>query len=113
MYVPVLTMGWTDPTQGIITYLVNGRPMYLISEFGQIPYKELKIQSETYWKHDGIKKRQQAAQNNDMMTKCILASLTESARDQLLIANHTWTFSNEDPNNPTNVAVAVLLTKIS
>ena len=72
-------MGWMDPMKGIITYQVNGRAMNLISEYGQIPYEELKTQSEAYWKHDGIKKHQQKAQNNDMMTKCILASLTKSA----------------------------------
>ena len=91
-------MGWTDPSQGIITYQVNGRATNLISEYGQIPYEELKTQSETYWKHDGVKKRQRAAQNNDMMTRCTLASLTESAQDQLLIAKHGWTFSDDDPS---------------
>jgi hypothetical protein len=46
-----------------------------------------------------------------MMTKCILASLTESARDQLLVAKHIWTLNVKDPVNPTNVAVAALLYK--
>ena len=72
-------MGWTNPAQGIVTYQVAGRDMNLISEYGQIPYDALKLQSQAYWKHDGAKKRQRAAQNNDMMTKCILASLTKSA----------------------------------
>jgi len=45
------------------------------------------------------------------MTKCILSSLTEAARDQLLVAKHSWILSNEDPINPTNVAVAALLYK--
>jgi hypothetical protein len=88
-----------------------GRDMNLISEYGQIPYEELKAQSETYWKHDGPKKRQRTAQSNDMMTKCILASLTEATRDQLLIAKHSWMFSNEDPTNPTNITVAAFLYK--
>jgi hypothetical protein len=104
-------MGWTDPSQGITTYQIAGRDMNLISEYGQIPYDEIKTQSETYWKYNGIKKRQRAAQNNDMMVKCILASLTESARDQLLVAKHIWTLNDEDPVNPTNVAVAALLYK--
>ena len=77
-------MGWTNRAQGIVTYQVDGRDMNLILEDGQIPYDDLKLQSQTYWKHDGAKKRQRAAQNNDMMTKCILLSLTEAARDQLL-----------------------------
>jgi len=102
-------MGWTNPAQGIVTYQVAGRDMNLISEYGQIPYDELKLQSEVYWKHDGTQKRQRAAQNNDMMTKCILSSLTESARDQLLVAKHSWILSDQDPINPTNVAVAALL----
>ena len=104
-------MGWTNPAQGIVTYQIAGRDMNLISEYGQIPYDKLKAQSKIYWKHDGAKKRERAAQNNDMMTKCILASLTESARDQLLVAKHSWILSDDDPINPTNVAVAALLYK--
>jgi hypothetical protein len=46
-----------------------------------------------------------------MMSKCILSSLTETAWDQLLVANHGWTLSDEDPLNPTNVPVAALLYK--
>ena len=104
-------MGWTNPAQGIVTYQVAGRDMNLISEYRQIPYDGLKLQSQTYWKHDGAKKRQRAAQNNDMMAKCILSSLTEAARDQLLVAKHSWILSDEDPVNPTNVAVGALLYK--
>jgi hypothetical protein len=104
-------MGWSNPAQGITTYQVDGRNMNLISEYGQIPYDDLKLQSQAYWKHDGAKKRERAAQNNEMMTKCILSSLTESARDQLLVAKHSWMLSDEDPANPTNVAVAALLYK--
>jgi hypothetical protein len=43
-----------------------------------------------------------------MMTKCILSSLTESTQDQLLVAKHSCILSDEDPINPTNVAVAAL-----
>jgi hypothetical protein len=71
----------------------------------------LKLQSEAYWKHDGIKKRQRAAQNNDMMTNCILSSLTESPQDQLLVAKHSWILNDEDPVNPTDVAATALLYK--
>ena len=45
------------------------------------------------------------------MAKCILSSLTESARDQLLVAKHSWILSDKDPVNPTNIAVAALLNK--
>ena len=104
-------MGWSNPAQGIVTYQVAGRNMNLISEYEQIPYDDLKLQSETYWKHNGAKKRERAAQNNDMMAKCILSSLTEAAREQLLVAKHSWMLSDEDPANPTNIAVAALLYK--
>jgi hypothetical protein len=104
-------MGWTNPSQGIVTYHVAGRDMNLISEYGQIPYDTIRDQSQAYWKYDGAKKRQRAAQNNEMMTKCILSSLTEPARDQLLVAKHSWTMNDEDPVNPTNVPVAALLYK--
>ena len=46
-------MGWTNPNQGIVTYQVAGRNLNLISEYGQIPYDEIKTQSQAYWKHDG------------------------------------------------------------
>ncbi len=46
-----------------------------------------------------------------MMTRYILSSLTEAARDQILIAKHVWTLNDEDPVNPTNVPVAALLYK--
>jgi hypothetical protein len=104
-------MGWTNPIQGIVTYQVAGRNLNLISDYGQVPYDEIKTQSQAYWKHDGDKKRQRAAQNNEMMTKCILSSLTEAARDQLLVAKHNWTMSDEDPVNPSSVPVAALLYK--
>ena len=61
-------MGWMNPAQGIMTYQVAGQDMNLILECGQIPYNELKLQSEVYWKHDGIKKHQRAVQNNNMMS---------------------------------------------
>ena len=41
-------MGWTNPAQGIVTYQVDGRGMNLILEYGQIPYDNLKLQSQTY-----------------------------------------------------------------
>ena len=68
-------------------------------------------QSEVYWKYGGAKNNQREAQNNEMMAKCIFASLTEATRDQLLVAKHYWTLIDEDPTSPTNVAVAALLYK--
>jgi hypothetical protein len=38
-------MGWTNPSQGITTYQVDGRNCDLISEYGQIPYDAIKTQS--------------------------------------------------------------------
>ena len=76
-------MGWTNSFQGITIYQVNGRNYDLISEYGQIPYDAIKTQSEVYWKYGGAKTAQRAAQNNEMM---VLASLTDAAKDQLLVA---------------------------
>ena len=45
------------------------------------------------------------------MAKCILASLTESARDQLLVVKHSWILNDEDPENLTDVSVAALINK--
>ena len=98
-------MGWTNPSQGITTYQVNARNYELISEYGQVPYDVIKDQSEVYWKYGGAKKNQREAQNNEMMTKSILVSLTEAARDQLLVAKHSWMHVNENPVNPTKVTV--------
>ena len=83
----------------------------MISEYGQIPYDAIKTQSEVYWKYGGAKTTQRAAQNNEMMAKCILASLTDAAKDQLLVAKHSWMINNEDPTNPTSISVAALLYK--
>ena len=58
-----------------------------------------------------MKKQQQAAQNNEMMTKCILATLTKSAQDQLLVAKHSWILNDEDPAHLTDVTVTALLYK--
>ena len=104
-------MGWSNPVQGITTYQVDGINCDLISEYGKILYEDIKTQSETYWKAAGVKKQQRATQNNEMMAKCILASLTESARDQLLVAKHSWILNDEDPDNPTDITVAALLYK--
>ena len=41
-------MGWTNPSQGITTYQINGRNCDLISEYGQISYDAIKTQSEVY-----------------------------------------------------------------
>ncbi len=104
-------MRWTNPSQGITTYQVDGRNYDLISEYGQITYDAIKTQSEVYWKYGGAKTAQRAAQNNEMMAKCILASLTDAAKDQLLVAKHSWMINNEDPTNPTSISVAALLYK--
>ena len=54
-------MGWTNPSQGITTYQVDGRNCDLISEYGQIPHDAIKTQSEVYWKYGGAKTAQRAA----------------------------------------------------
>ncbi len=46
-----------------------------------------------------------------MMAKCILASLTDATKDQLLVAKHSWMINNKDPTNPTSIAIAALLYK--
>ena len=51
-------MGWSNPVQGITTYQVDGIICDLISEYGKIPYEDIKTQSETYWKAAGVKKQQ-------------------------------------------------------
>jgi hypothetical protein len=106
-------MGWTNLSQGITTYLVNGRSYDLISEYGQIPYDAIKTQSEVYWKYGGAKTNQRAAQNNEMMAKCILASLTDAGKDQLLVAKHSWMISNEDPINQLALQLQLSCTKKS
>ena len=62
-------MGWTNPSQGVTTYQIDGKNCDLISEYGQIPYDAIKTQSEVYWKYGGAKTAQRAAQNNEMMAK--------------------------------------------
>jgi hypothetical protein len=51
-------MGWSNPVQGITDDQVAGINCDLISEYGKIPYEEIKTQSETYWKATGVKKQQ-------------------------------------------------------
>ena len=44
-------MGWTNPSQGITTYQINGRNCDLISEYGQISYDAIKL-LEVRWSQD-------------------------------------------------------------
>ena len=46
-----------------------------------------------------------------MMAKCIMASLTDAAKDQLLVAKHSWMINDEEPTIPAIISVAALLYK--
>lgn len=104
-------MGWDNPFQGITMHQVNHRNYELITEYGQVPYDAIKTQSEEYWKYGGSQKNYRAVQNNEMMAKYILASLTDVTKNQFIVAKHCWTLIDDDPTIPTNVAVAALFYK--
>ena len=52
-------MGWTNAAKGIIMYQIYGRNYDLTAEYDQIPYNQIKTQSETHWKYRGVKRQQE------------------------------------------------------
>ena len=40
-----------------------------------------------------------------------MASLTDAAKDQILVAQHSWMINTENSTNPTTIPVAALLYK--
>lgn len=90
-------------------YQVNSRNYDLSSEYGQIFWDDIKNQSEIHWKDGWTQNTQKAMQNDQMMTKCILAWHIKAVREQLLVAKHNYMLNDKGPVNPTIFLVTGML----
>jgi hypothetical protein len=87
-------MGWTNDTQGITTYQVDGENVDLIENYGLIPMNEIQDQSKPWYEVTGAKVNQRAAQNNAQMFEMLMSSLTQSAKNQVQVYKDEYLLSN-------------------
>jgi hypothetical protein len=97
-------MGWHSGTQKITKFPNDsGTSINIVSAYGQITMSKLQTECETFCLSTGPRYTEQALQNNQMMAKCIMSTLSASAHARLL------PFRNEIEHN--NVVYAPLLHK--
>ena len=77
------SMGWTSPNQGILSFTAaDGTSIKLINQYGRIEAAALSTQCDVFI--NGAKATERAAQNNNMMAQCLMASLTQEARESVV-----------------------------
>ncbi len=78
-------MGWHMGTQKIINFTnAAGSTINIIHQYGQINTAMLQAQCKVFCKSIGALFQARARQNNTMMSKCIMKTLTPAARARLL-----------------------------
>jgi hypothetical protein len=78
-------MGWYMGTQQIINFTnAANSTINIVHQYGQIHMVMLQTQCEVFCKNKGNLFQARARQNNTMMSKCIMKTLTSAARVRLL-----------------------------
>jgi hypothetical protein len=79
-----IKMGWHMGTQQIINFAnATGSTIIIVHQYGQIGTATLQAQCEVFIKSTGALFQARARQNNTMMSKCIMKTLTLGARVRL------------------------------
>jgi hypothetical protein len=80
-----IKMGWHMDTQQIINFTnAAGSTINVVLQYGQINAATLQAQCKVFCKSTGALFQARARQNNTMMSKCIMKTLTPAARVRLL-----------------------------
>jgi hypothetical protein len=87
-------MGWTNETQGVTTYQVDGENINLIKNYGLIPMSEIQDQSKPWYEVTGVQVNQCAAQNNTQIFEMLMNSITQSAKNQVQVYKDEYLLSN-------------------
>ncbi len=73
-------MGWHMGTQKIINFTnATGSTINIVHQYGQIDMAMLQAQCKVFCKSTGTLFQARAMQNNTMMSKCIMKTLTPAA----------------------------------
>lgn len=92
-------MGWTDATQGITIYNVNGENVDIIEHYGLVDITDIHDQSKPWYLHNGAKVSQRAAQNNVQFFEMLMNSLAQSAIDKVRIYEDEYMLDDASGNN--------------
>jgi hypothetical protein len=80
-----IKIGWHMGTQQIINFTnAAGSTINIVHQYGQIDTATLQAQCKVFCKSTGALFQARARQNNTMMSKCIMKTLTPAARVRLL-----------------------------
>jgi hypothetical protein len=80
-----IKMGWHMGTQQIINFTnAAGSTINIVHQYGQINMATLQAQCKVFCKSTGALFQARARQNNTMISKCIMKTLTPAARVRLL-----------------------------
>lgn len=86
--------GWSQGSKQITTFENDaGAKIDLIEQYGQITPDKLKVECERFI--TGVDKETRARQNNEMMHKCIMATLTTDAKLRLTPHRNDYTFHKQ------------------
>ena len=97
-------MGWNEGTQNITQFNnAGGKTIDIIREYGQIDEATLKNECMVFI--SGAKADQRAAQNNELMWRCIYETLTEEAKATLLTYSDSYTVEH---NNKKHTVAALM-----
>lgn len=92
-------MGWSVGTKSITIFDVSATATHdlkdLFTQYGQITATAMQTRCENWMKVGGSMYQSRATQNNQMMQKCILNSLTEDAKRRLSVHRASYTFDGE------------------
>ena len=91
-------MGWSEGAMNITRFDVDTTGTApnikdLFTQYGQIPAKVIKERCDKFVTGPDVQTR--SSQNNAMMHKCLLASLTDEARRKLTACESDYIFNNE------------------
>jgi hypothetical protein len=91
-------MGWSEGAMNITRFDIDTTGTApnikdLFTQYGQIPAKVIKERCDKFVTGPDVQTR--ASQNNAMMQKCLLASLTDEARRKLTACEADYIFNNE------------------
>ena len=96
-------MGWNSANQGILAFTdADNNDIQLIKEYGRIEAAALATQCDVFI--NGAKRNERAAQNNNMMAQCLMASLTSDARNCVVAYRSDYERTPAGTTTPTMVA---------
>lgn len=100
--------GWDEGTQTVISYMIDGKLIDLLSEYGRIDEATLREECKLFVLKGGTHYVSRRAQNNEQLWRCIKATLTTEAKTTLMAYSSEYELEDPDDNNKKKTAGPLL-----